>query len=282
MFDFLKVVFVFILLVIAYYLLKGVVSSNISWSRVLNNRPPLQITDAELWSNPSPLRGAITISEKSTPKQENPDKEYIYIRAKKSNSTAIDMSGWSIKSIVSNTKVYFPPATLMLKMIGSNTTDPVYLAPGEYAILISGRSPIYSVTPSFHTNKCIGYISEFNNFTPTLSSTCVDTKTILPPTPENVKTYGAECIDFLRQAKSCKSYTNEMPANLLPACRDLVARKLNYHSCLSDGFNKEGYKIFNNGGWYLYLNHNAEIWRNTYEAIQLLDSQGRVVDVLKY
>ncbi len=282
MFDILKIIFLIIVLIFLYYFLQSKITGEIGWSGVLTNDAVLQITNEELWSNPSPIRGLVTITKKSSPTATVANTEYISILANKSNKNSIDMTGWSLQSIVSNTRVYLPPATLMLKMYGRNKIDPVHLAPGEYAVLITGESPISNVASSFHTNRCIGYVAKFNKFVPPISSKCNDPSLILPPTPQNIRTYGSTCVEFLAQADSCKSYTNEMPAHLLPACRDLIARKLTYHSCLSDEFNKEGYNIFNNGGWYLYLNHSAELWRNSYEIIKLLDADGLTVDVLRY
>ncbi len=244
----------------------------------------LEISETKLWNPVSPMKGAVKISSKSTPHATNASDEYIYIQASEDNNGLIDLSGWSVRSIVSNTRMYFPPGVLLLKMQkGTNKTSPVYLAPGEYAILHSGVSPISNIANAFHTNKCIGYISKLNNkFKPKLKSECNDPSQIIKPTPPNIIAYGKECIEFLQNADSCKSYTTEMPAHLLPACRNIIARKLNYHACLAEALNKEGFDIFNNGGWYLYLGYDAEIWRNNYEALQLLDENGLVVDVFKY
>ncbi len=242
----------------------------------------LQTSDESIWNNPSPFQGKVMITTKSTPTEREPQQEYIVIEALRTNEEAISLTGWSLRSIVSNTRMYIPPATLLLNMSGKNETQPVYLAPGEYAIINSGYSPISNIANSFHTNTCIGYVSALNDFAPPIKSACNDPAEILPATPQNITTYGATCVEFFAQAKSCKSYTLEMPAHLLPACRELIARTLNYHACLSAELEKNGYDIFNNGGWYLYLNHTAEIWRNNYEAIQLLDENGLVVDVFKY
>jgi hypothetical protein len=171
----------------------------------------------------------------------------------------------------------------MLKMRkGQNTLQNVMLAPGEYAIINTTYSPISEYTQSFHTNRCTGYLNQFIDFKPKLPAQCPLPSDILPATVENVRTYGAECIEFLQTADSCTTYSTAMPANLLPACRDLIADKLNYHSCLSEEFSKDGYDIFNNGGWRLYLGLDAELWRNNYEALRLLDADGKVVAVLRY
>ncbi len=282
MFDILKILLLIIVLTFVYLFLRANTTTDVGWSGVLNNREVVQITNEELWSNQSIFRGLVSITKQSRPNATEPTEEYVHILARRSNDISIDMTGWSLYSVVSNTRVYLPPATLMLKMSGNNKIDPVHLAPGEFAVISTGKSPIHSVASSFHTNKCIGYVARFHRFVPPISSRCNDPSLILPPTPQNIRTYGSTCIEFLAQAESCKSYTNEMPAHLLPACRDLIARKLTYHSCLSDGFAKYGHDIFNDGGWYLYLNHNAELWRNSYEIIKLLDADGLTVDVLRY
>jgi len=282
MIDILKIIMLVAVLFFVYSFLQKYTGQDISLGGGFGTGRTLQVSDEEIWSNPSPLKGSVYITTRSAPTQTNPAQEYITIEAPRTNTEPINLTGWSVRSKVSNTRVYLPPATLLLKMSGANEVQPTHLAPGEYAILHSGYSPISDIASSFHTNSCIGYVSALNEFTPPLTSSCNNPRTILPATPQNITTYGAECIDFLQRARSCKSYTTEMPAHLLPACRDLIARKLTYHSCLSEALANKGYEIFNNGGWYLYLNHESEIWRNTYEAIQLLDEDGLVVDVLRY
>ena len=249
---------------------------------IFNTHSTLITTEEELWSTTSPHKGKVLIQTESTPTANNVQEEYIKIKALRTNTEPINLTGWSIHSIVSNTRVYLPPATLILKMTEVNKQRPVHLAPGEYAILHSGASPIVHIATSFHTNTCIGYLSQYQTFIPPLESSCNNPRTILPATPQNITSYGSECVEFLQDARSCTSYTTEMPAHLLPICRDLIVKKLTYHNCLKEGLERTGYDIFNNGGWYLYLNHKAEIWRNNYEAIQLLDENGLVVDVLRY
>lgn len=282
MLDLLKFILLIIVLAFVYNALPSENNTNTGWNAITGSDAPLQATEEELWGSPSPLRGTVLIGSISTPKSDDPTQEYIYISAPNNNNNSIDLTGWSLRSVVSDTRVYLPPATLILKMTEVNDTRPVHLAPGEYAVLNTGYSPISNIATSFHTNACIGYISEFYEFVPELESQCNNPKTSMPPTPQNVKTYGATCIDFLQKAEPCKSYTNEMPKHLLPACKDFIARNFTYHHCLSGGINSVGYDVFNNGGWYLYLNHSAELWRNNYEAIQLLDPSGLVVDVLQY
>ncbi len=277
LFDLLKIIAIIVILIFVWLFLQSTFTGNPFGNRAL------QITDIELWQTESPMRGTITISANSRPTASNPVDEYITLDASPANTEAIDMTGWSLQSVVSDTRIYIPPATLMLRMIsGNNNLQPVHLAPGEYAIIHTGKSPLSGIAQSFHTNSCIGYLSQFNSFEPKLKSACTDPSTILPSTPDNIRTYGSACVNFLNNAPSCTTYTTEMPAHLLPACRDLIARKLTYHSCLSEAYEKNGHDIFNNGGWYLYLDHSAEVWRNNYEAIRLLDSGGLVVDVLRY
>ena len=282
--DFVKIFGLIIVLYIAYTFIQSHTNGTaaFNFNNIFHTHGSLVVTDKELWGTPSPYKGMVSIDPNSTPTATQTKNEYIKIIASPANTKPINLTGWSVRSLVSQTRMYFPPGTLLLKMTGRNTQQPVYLAPGEYAILHSGTSPIISIASSFHTNVCIGYLSQYHTFTPPLTSTCNNPKNILPATPQNITTYGAQCIEFLHNAQNCTSYTTQMPTHLLPACRDVIARKLTYHACLTDALQHNGYDAFNNGGWYLYLNHNAEIWRNTYEAIQLLDENGLVVDVLRY
>lgn len=282
--NILKIIGIIVLAFIAFIAWRYISNNagTTGWQGVLGAwQRRVTISDDELWANPSPYRGSVLFdSMRSRATETDPEYEYIYIDAATSNGSAVDLSGWSVESLVSRTRVYFPPAVLLLKMAAQNVTSPVYLAPGEYAILHTGRSPVGS---SFHTNRCIGYLEQFNDFTPHLPYSCPHPSEILPATVENIRAYGSECVDFFAStAQQCTTYVTAMPAELLPVCRELVAHKLNYNTCLSDVYSGEGYDVFNNGGWYLYLNNTAELWNNEYEILRLLDAQGRTVAVLRY
>lgn len=242
-------------------------------------RRNLDVSQETLWENPSPYRGSVVFSQRYNTIDTDPAYEYIRLSASVTNTQAIDLTGWSIESLVSGTRMRIPPAVLMLKIGTQNDYEPVHLAPGEFAIVRTGRSPIEY---SFHTNRCTGYLNQFNTFTPRLPETCPPPNEVLSATVENIKAYGADCVDFFASAKRCTTYVTAMPAELLPVCRDTVARTLNYNTCLRETFEQEGYDIFDNGGWYLYLNSPAELWGNEYEALRLLDANGRTVDVLTY
>ncbi len=279
--DLLKIILLAIVLFFLWLYLNSIIG-NVSAFNLINN-PKLNITDAELWDPVSPLKDSVRLDMIQGAKLANPQQEFIRISASNFNNEVIDLTGWSIQSVVSDTRIYIPKGTLMLKMRkGQNSLQNVTLAPGEYAILYTGHSPIEEYSQGFHTNRCTGYLNQFIDFTPKLPDQCPTPASILPATVENVRTYGAQCIEFLQSANSCTTYTTAMPANLLPACRDLIASKLTYHACLTEEFNKDGFDIFNNGGWYLYLGLDSEIWRNNYEALRVLDADGKVVAVLRY
>jgi len=154
--DILKLILVVIVLVFAWLFLRSY-TGDVGLFTILNNTQRLEVTDAELWHNISPLNGSVTIDSINGARNGEPSSEYLRFTASHSNTDAIDMTSWSVQSLVSDTRVYLPPATLMLKMQrGGNTTEHVHLAPGEYIILRTGRSPIAQYAQSFHTNKCIG------------------------------------------------------------------------------------------------------------------------------
>jgi len=279
--DVLKIITLIIVLLFAWLYMRSVIGDVSMLS--LMHTDKLVITDAELWDPVSPLQGSVLLEIANGARLSDPQQEYIRITASRSNGELVDLAGWSIQSVVSDTHIYIPQGTLMLQMRrGHNELQDVTLAPGEYAIIKTGRSPIAQYAQSFHTNSCTGYLTQVINFNPKMPMQCPEPDTILPATVENVRTYGGKCIEFLQQADRCTTYTTAMPAELLPACRDLIASKLTYHSCLSEEFNRDGYDIFNNGGWYLYLGLDSEIWRNKYEALRVLDKDGKVVAVMRY
>lgn len=281
MFNFLKLIALALILWLVWLFIAGKVPGDISWRALVDkNSKKVAITEAELWANPSSYKGSVFIEPiRSRPMNSTPEDEYVTIDAASSNGAAIDITGWALESTVSRTKVFIPPAVLLLTMGEENHVSPVFLAPGEYALVLTGTSP---VGHSFHTNTCTGYLSQFNSFYPRLPNECPLPSDVLPATVENIRAYGAACIEFLQKAEQCQTYVTAMPAELLPRCRELIVSKLNYNTCLSESYDTADFSVFNNGGWRLYLNRPAELWANSYEILRLLDAEGKTVDVLQY
>jgi hypothetical protein len=210
---------------------------------------------------------------------EKSEYEYVSIRASVQNLDAVNVSKWTIQSLVSGTTVPFPRASLFFKQGEANHAVPIYLAPGEYAYLVTGSSP---AGISFHTNPCIGMLANDAYFQPRLPATCPSAARIMPATLHNIRTYGEKCISYVASINSCEIPRTNIPKDLLPACVAEIQKELTYNKCFDIEFNANKYHTFDHGGWYLYLNKPTELWRDQYDVLRLLDENGRVVDVFSY
>lgn len=211
---------------------------------------------------------------------ENPEYEYVLLRASVQNLDAVNISQWKIQSLISGTIVSIPRASLMFKMSEANKPVPVYLAPGEYAYVVTGHSP---AGISFHTNPCTGQLSNYAYFQPRLPASCPAWSEQMPATIDNIRTYGEQCISYVNSLYTCEIPSNDtIKKEILPACKAFIRSELTYNKCFDRAFAKDSYDTFNGGGWYLYLEKPAEIWRDKYDVLRLLDDTGKVVDVFSY
>ncbi len=299
--DFLATVFI-VIAIIALFVVMGSFAKNLStesltlggWFSKWSVANPgerahltLEVTEEELWTpttkglvGDSPWKGLVNfdVTEQDT-QTEFPEEEYMTIRASIQNTKTISLKGWSLESSISGTRIPLPQGVLFFVLGRENKTTDIVLAPGEFVHIMTGSSPLAT---SFHTNTCSGQLSEGRNFIPALSEICPAPSALLPPTIENVRAYGEECIEYIQSLQPCETPLQNTPPELLPVCRSFIAEKLTYNKCVEREYKRSGYGIFNFGGWYLYLNAPAELWRNKYDVIRLLDPAGRVVDVVSY
>lgn len=223
--------------------------------------------------NPSPYEGQVSIAG-NTATQSDPSREYIALQASGANAP-VDISGWSLQSAISGFRANIPEAAPVFISGVVNDVTPVSLAPGGTAIITTGTTPVGT---SFQENSCSGYLGQLQNFTPPLSMQCPDISRVLPDTPQNEQTYGTSCFDYLNTLPSC-STPSSVPATLTSACKQFIANNLTYNGCVAQFRTDPSFTL---PRFRLFLNLRAEAWNNTHDVIRLLDSAGRVVDVLTY
>ncbi len=298
--DFLAAVFVVIALIVIFIVLGGALGSlgstfSIgSWYHKWSVAQPgggthltIDLSKEKLWApatagltGESPYKDKVSFDTiDHDPQHENPHDEYLTIRASVQNEQAISIKGWSVESYVSRTRIPLPKGVLLYALGRENALVHPVLAPGEFAYIVSGNSPLGD---SFHTNSCTGQLATYAPFTPALSQVCPAMGDIVPATVENLRVYGEQCIEYLQSLMPCEIPGKNVPKDLLPLCRALVEKEITYNKCIEREYKRSGFKVFNMGGWYLYLESPAEVWRNKYDVIRLLDADGRVVDVLSY
>jgi len=221
---------------------------------------------------PSIYQGEVTLAAAHAGSSD-PAHEYVVIE-----STAggpIDISGWTLQSMLTGKREVLPEAAQPLVAGAINRVAPVVLSPRQVAIVTTGTSPVGA---SFQENICTGYLAQEQNFDPSLQNACPSPLDSVPESLPADQTYGANCFDYMRTIPQCE-YVTQVPASLSANCRALIASEFSYNGCVSDNQHRTDFAL---GEWRLYLGSGIELWDNAHDIIRLTDSSGRVVDAVSY
>ncbi|MBU6388417.1 hypothetical protein KGQ72_00850 [Patescibacteria group bacterium] len=205
----------------------------------------------------------------------DPRNESIGITVAQDAGVPVDISEWTIESDASGNSTLIPKGTEVPASGIVNAAQDVVLTPGERAIIISGQSPIGA---SFRENKCIGYFSTFQSFSPPLPQNCPS------PSDELANFYGtgyirdASCIDYVNKLSRCQ-VTLSPPVALSGACQSFLVKYFNYNGCV-DAHKSDA--DFEGDTWRIYLGRSDSMWRTQHELVKLLDAKGDTVDAFSY
>lgn len=225
---------------------------------------------------PSPYRGAVSIvADASGVRGESANDEYVQIAVSHEAGAAIDITGWMLESALSGSRAYIPAIAAPFYMGAANAMSSALIAPGGLAIVTTGASPVGA---SFRENICSGYLDQFQQFQPQLGNECPSPSSVLPLTEQNLIQYGDACFDVVQNLSSCR-FPQDIPDTVNYACRAFITDALSHNGCVNR--NRTG-RDFETNRWRLFLGGHAEIWRNSHDAIRLLDREGRTVDVYVY
>lgn len=230
----------------------------------------------------SPLYGRIVITKDSWgPDAMDVAEEYVELTAPESNSGVINITGWSLQSMVSGVRIYIPDGVEDIIMNDVNPTYKIGLTPGQSAIVSSSPSP---VGVSFQSNLCTGYFNQFQKYEPPLTRACPSPAQVLPPTVANIATYGNECLELVSSLFRCEYLTDEVleeeGISVSSACTEHLRTTLTYTSCRATYHNSPEY--LKGSQWRIFLGAQTALWNKQYEVIRLLDELGRTVDVYAY
>ncbi|MHB1769937.1 MAG: hypothetical protein ACYCPH_02555 [Minisyncoccota bacterium] len=228
------------------------------------------------FGTPSPYYGIVSMNHYvSGAGSANPENEYIQITVAQNATVPVDISGWTLESDATGAAAVIPKGTEVPTSGIVNAVQDIVLTPGEQALIISGQSPIGA---SFRDNKCIGYFSTFQQFSPPLPQNCP------LPSDELASFYGsgyirdAACIDYVNTLSRCQAVLSP-PVNTSGACQSFLVKYLNYNGCVSAHQNDAD---FEGATWRIYLGRTHSMWRTKNEVVKLLDAQGKTVDAFSY
>ena len=250
----------------------------------------------------SPWSGQVELGKGTAASAELPNDEYVTI--KNESDDTVTISGWSLKNgddershltwsgqyLDKNARwAVIPNGLLVFNPDQATNLTPITLAPGDQAIVLTGRinrlKPI-AINSSFKTNICTGYLDDLPNydFTPSLSRDCPD-----PSDELGVESLPDECYRYVNRLSRChmpKFDENEdgdetidgRVLKLSAACEDYVQDHFSYQGCLKY---HAGDANFLGDEWRIFL-RTAEMWRADRGSITLYDNAGRLVDRLTY
>lgn len=230
----------------------------------------------------SPLYGKVRLSDNQWGANAvDANEEYVSIRALTTNTESINITGWSLQSMITGARVYIPDGVGNVVMHNVNPTYEVTVDPGQEVIISTVASPI---GVSFQTNMCTGYLGQFQRFEPELDRSCPNPADIIQPTISNIQMYGSECMHLASTLQRCDYLTTSAAQSsgitVTQACLTHLQTVLTYTTCSAQYSSSTEYK--NGSKWRIFLSQPNALWRSEYEVIRLLDETGRTVDVYTY
>jgi hypothetical protein len=224
----------------------------------------------------SPYRESVRINHYvSNASSTDPRAEYIEIVVAQ-NASAVDITGWTLRSEATHRYGIVPNGIALPILNVINPRQNIVLQPGQNAIIASGKSPIGS---SFRENKCVGYLGNFQNYTPYLPNTCPSAASELAAFYGPGYLSDPACADYAETMSRCQSALVN-PPKISRSCRDFIVKHLNYNGCV----NAHRYDAdFNGNTWRVYLGQEKRpLWRASREVIKILDQNGKTVDAFAY
>ncbi|MCR4333458.1 MAG: hypothetical protein NUV60_00315 [Patescibacteria group bacterium] len=227
-----------------------------------------------VFGTPSPYRNAVRMNHYVSSAGSDPKNEYLELSIAQGSGIPIDLSEWTLVSDVSGNAKNIPRGTEVPSSGTINAAQDIVLQPGVRALIISGRSPIGA---SFRENKCIGYFSSFQQFSPQLPQNCPAPSTELSSFYSgSIRDTG--CIDYVNRLSRCQVVLTP-PTTVSGSCQSFLVKYLNYNGCVSAHQNDAD---FLGDTWRIYLGRTNAMWRTQHELVKLLDVNGKTVDAFSY
>lgn len=225
--------------------------------------------------NTSPLQGKISLQGVTA--GGIAENEYLVIRANPNNKERVKLTGVTVTSAATGATgnigkgVYLPFVGIV------NASEDIYLDPADTAYIITGRSPLGI---SFKINRCIGYIAQFQNFSPSLPYDCP--RPIDEPLPQPPNQLNDRCLDYIASLPVCRAFPNpptDLNTRLSRECQEHIRNEIGYNKCIGFHKNQPG---FYRKEWRVYLGRSSPLWKNRREVIRLLDENNKFIQSYTY
>src|SRR3989338_1597539 len=203
--------------------------------------------------------GQVSLVLGSSGNSANPNVEYVGVIASPNNTHPINITGWRPKSAITGGETSIGQGTTLSYWGKVNFEQPIFLNPGERAIIVTGRSP---VGVSFKLNSCTGFLEQFQNFAPKLPLQCPH------PLEENYPTglngLNDACVDYLKSFPRCAAHIKAIPVQFGGVCQDFI-QTITYTGCLERHKNDSD---FYKPEWRVFLKRDEELWKDRRETIR--------------
>ena len=227
----------------------------------------------------SPARGKVWIS--SVHKSTDPKQEYLTLSTGKDLSPSTNITGMTIKSVVSGSITQIGKGAPLPITNSVNTPSDIYIESGQKIVISTGASPLGY---SFRLNDCTGYFEQYQNFSPALPQVCPLLKDVPLPAPPNQ--LQDPCLDYIDRFPKCQIIT-ALPKATADAlnleqqnrCLAFIQNNTGYQNCSNAHRNEPGFYA---SEWRVYLDRTQTLWKSKREVIWLLDQQGNFVSQYSY
>ncbi len=213
--------------------------------------------------------------EQGQSQSSDPAFEYIVIRSSQDLKTSLTISGWTLESAIAGIKVTIGSAAQVPFLGQVNSKGPISIGPGTAIVVTTGRSPNGT---SFRLNECTGYFEQFQDFRPSLPKECPRPEDEMLRYPETLAGNDA-CQEFIQTIPQCILTVTSIPGNIGSGCQNFILTVLSYNGCIAAHKNDPD---FYRNSWRVFLERDQELWKNTHDAIRLLDENGKLVAQVSY
>ncbi len=227
--------------------------------------PPLGFTEEQL----SPHFQAIKISSIRRSRTWGGDAQFRLTAG--SFEGVKNITNWRLKT--NSGEFSIPKAVADYKPGGGERTS-IVLNSREYVNFYSWGSPLVN---GLRVNKCIGFLNNFYDFSPSFSNSCPRSFS----SRDEIAVFTGECQSFVLSLRRCQQPTaEELNKFSGPANRDCHAflRTINYGNCYSKHAKDSD---FWSREWRVWLNR-ALPFDPRHDRVLLLDENGLLVDVRTY